>query len=172
MRAEREGKIGPAPFRGHVGAGDDGVVDERLGTRTLPGVALCDLEQAARSVGCCDVTRNVLLISQHDAAACYTEKVYAGFGHVTQRLNHSDTRFAQGGKPAQARGESLRINRHCLPDSRPHRGGSLSKLSCSSPSIMVYAPRRVEPDHRGRSLGRRALAAGASIRRTPSGRWD
>ena len=26
VRAERRGKIGPAPFRGHVGAGDDGVV--------------------------------------------------------------------------------------------------------------------------------------------------
>ena len=47
MRAEREGKIGPAPFRGHVGAGDDGVVDERLRAGTLPGVALHYFEHAA-----------------------------------------------------------------------------------------------------------------------------
>jgi hypothetical protein len=48
--------------------------------------------------------REILLISQHDAAACDTEKVHARLGHVSQRLNHTGTPIAQGGEPAQAGG--------------------------------------------------------------------
>ena len=40
--AKRRARSGQRPSA-DVGAGDDGVVDERLGTRTLTGVALCDL---------------------------------------------------------------------------------------------------------------------------------
>ena len=145
VRAERRGKIGPAPFRGHIGAGDDGVVDERLGAGTLPGVALHYFEHAAGPVGCGDVARDVLLISQHDAAARDTEKVHARLSHVSQRLNHADTRFAQSGEPAQAGGQGLGINRHGPSDSRPRRGGSVAGFSWSSCSIMVYAQGRVEP---------------------------
>ena len=46
--------------------------------------------------------RDVLLISQHDAAARDTEKVHARLGHMSQRLNHTGTPIAQGGEPAQA----------------------------------------------------------------------
>ena len=117
MRAERGGKVGPAHFRGHVGAGNDGVVDERLSAGTLPGVALHYFEHAAGPVGCGDVAWDVLLISEHDAAARDTEKVHACFGHVLQRLNHAGARFAEGGEPAQAGGQGLGINRHGLSDS-------------------------------------------------------
>ena len=105
-----------------------------------------------------------------DAAACHTEKVHAGLGHVTQRLNHPDTRFAEG---CNSRRLAVRAS-GSIAIARPfanHCGPSPSRLSCSSPSIMVYAPRRVEPDHRSRSLSRPA-AAGALIRRTPSGKSD
>jgi hypothetical protein len=102
--AERCGKIGPAPFRSHIGAGDGGVVDERLSAGTLPGVAFRHFEHAAGPVGCRDVVRDILLISQHDAAARDTEKVHARLGHMSQRLNHTGTPIAQGGEPAQTGG--------------------------------------------------------------------
>ena len=63
------------------------------------------------------VVRDVLLIGQHDAAARDTEKVHARLGHMSQRLNHTGTRIAQGGEPAQAGDQGLGINRHGLSDS-------------------------------------------------------
>ena len=168
MRAERRGKIGPTPFRGHVGAGDDGVVDERLSAGTLPGVALHYFEHAAGPVGCGDVVRDVLLISQHDAAARDTEKVHARLGHLSQRLNHAGTRFAQGGEPAQAGGQGLGINRHSLSDSRAWRATALWRLPRSSCSIMVYAQGRVEPRSLRTSLVGCCSSTRAPIRRAPS----
>jgi hypothetical protein len=65
---------------------------------------------------------DVLLISQHDAAARDTEKVHARLGHVSQRLSHAGSWFAEGGEPAQAGGEGLGINRHGLPAVRVDHG--------------------------------------------------
>jgi hypothetical protein len=115
----------------HVGAGDDGVVDERLSAGTLPGVALHYFEHPAGPVGCGDIVRDVLLISQHDAAARDTKKVHARLGHMSQRLNHAGTRFAEGGEPAQAGGQGLRINRHGLRAP----AGVWSRLPNRKPSV-------------------------------------
>ena len=57
-----------------------------------PVVALRHFEHAAGPVGCGDVVREILLISQHDAAARDTDKVHARLGHMSQRLNHTPDR--------------------------------------------------------------------------------
>jgi hypothetical protein len=94
----------------------------------LPCLALGYFEQAARPVGRSDVTRDVLLIGQHDAATAHAEKVDASLRHMPQALHNTAARLAQCGEPAQAGSEGVGVNRHSRSDSRVLRTRRLVKL--------------------------------------------
>ena len=84
--------------------------------------------------------RDVLLISQHDAAARDTEKVHARLGHVSQRLNHAGTRFAEW----RAGAGSWPGRRDQSP--RPVRFANMAR-HYSVEIAVVIAQGRVEPHH-------------------------
>jgi len=147
VRAKRRCEIRPATFRGHVAARHDGVVDERLSARPLTGVALGHFEHSARPIRCGDVAGDVLLVSEHDAAAGDAEKVNASFCHMPQRFHHANSWFAKAGEAAQARGKGFRINRHDVdhgPSSATCRARSMwsfagELLTCCWSSGQAYA---------------------------------
>ena len=130
-----------------------------------PVVALRHFEHAAGPVGCGDVVREILLISQHDAAARDTDKVHARLGHMSQRLNHTTRSPRVASRRRLAARASGSIAMAC--PMREH-GAPLLCGDCGGHRARSWSTRRdvSSPDHCELSLVGCCPATRAPIRRT------
>src|SRR4051794_40094710 len=87
------------------------VGDERRGARALPGPRLGDLQRAAGTVAGGDVSGDVLLVRDHDAAAADVEELDAGRGDVLQG-GYDVADGAAAREPAQTGVQRLGIDAH------------------------------------------------------------